>query len=203
MRTRRLLFLGAAAVAVPLLLSPAAPAKKAAVTINVTLTDSAIKLSKKTAPAGKVTFNVKNTGKAKHSFKITNKKTAALATGKTAKLVITFAKAGKFPYQSTQPGDVAKGLKGSFTVTKAPGGGANLAAGKTVFSLTGCGTCHVFAAGGGVGTVGPNLDASKMSVAGIVGIVTKGKGTMPPQAGILSTQQIQDVANFVFSSRAG
>jgi mono/diheme cytochrome c family protein len=203
-RSRRLLLLGAAVVAVPLLLTPAAPAKKAAVTIKVTLTDGAIRLSKKTAPAGKVTFTVRNTGKAKHDFRITTKKTPALARGKSAKLVITFKKAGKFPYRSTQPGDVKKGLKGTFTVTKAPaGGGTNVTAGKTVFATAGCGTCHVFKASGAVGTVGPSLDTSRMSVAGIVGIVTKGKGTMPAQSGILSAQQIKDVADYVFSARSG
>jgi mono/diheme cytochrome c family protein len=32
------------------------------------------------------------------------------------------------------------------------------AAGKTVFTSTGCGTCHTLAAAGTTGTVGPNLD---------------------------------------------
>jgi len=202
-RSRRLLVLGAAAVAVPLLLTPAAPATKSAMTINVTLSDRSIKLSKKSVPADTMTFNVKNAGKAKHSFKILAKKTPVLGPGKSAKLVVKFAKAGKFPYSSTVAGDVKRGLKGTLTVTAAAGGGTNLAAGRTVFLTAGCGGCHVLKAGGGVGTVGPNLDTSRIPLSTIVGRVTNGKGAMPPYRDQLSAKQIQDVANFIFQSRAG
>jgi len=202
MRTRRrgLLVAGVAALALPLLLSPAAPAKPSATTINVTLTEKSIKLSKKSVPAANnardtVTFKVKNAGKLKQDFKIGNKITPLLAPGKTASLKVLFAKAGKFPYQSTVTGKTKKVLKGTFTVT------ANTAVGKAVYDLAGCGTCHVFKAAGSVGTVGPNLDQSKFAVSQIVNIVTKGKGTMPAQSGILSSKQIQDVANYVYSNR--
>jgi mono/diheme cytochrome c family protein len=201
-RSRRLLVLGAAAIAVPLLLTPAAPAEKTAVTVNVTLTDTSIKLSRKSVPADTVTFSVKNAGKAKHSFKILTKKTPVLAPGRSARLVVKFAKAGKFPFSSTVAGDVKKGLKGTLTVTAPAGGGANLAAGKAVFQTTGCGGCHVLRAAGGVGAVGPNLDASMISLSGIVGRVTNGKGAMPPYRDQLTPQQIQDVANFIVKSRA-
>jgi mono/diheme cytochrome c family protein len=200
-RSRRLLVLGAAAVAVPLLLTPAAPANKSAVTINVTLTDKSIRLSKVKVPADTVTFNVKNAGKAKHSFKILTKKTAVLAPGKSAKLVVKFAKAGKFPYSSTVAGDLKKGLKGVLTVTAPAGGGANLTAGKTVFTTTGCGGCHVLKAAGGVGTVSPNLDTSAIPLSTIVGRVTNGKGAMLAYKDQLTPQQIQDVSNFIFKSR--
>jgi Copper binding proteins, plastocyanin/azurin family len=36
--------------------------------------------------------------------------------GKTAKLVVTFKKKGKYPYLCTVPGDAAAGMKGVFTV---------------------------------------------------------------------------------------
>ena len=197
-----MLFLGVVAVAAPLLLSPAAPAKPNATTINVTLTPTSIKLSKKSVPAAAnardlVTFKVKNGGKQKQDFKIGNKVTPLLAPGKTASLKVLFAKAGKFPYQSTVAGAKKKVIKGTFTVT------ANTAVGKAVYDLAGCGTCHVLKAAGSVGTVGPNLDKSKFALSQIVNIVTKGKGTMPPQGGVLSSKQIQDVANFVYSSRTG
>jgi mono/diheme cytochrome c family protein len=194
--------LGLAAVAVPLLLSPAAAAKTHATTINVTLTPTAIKLSKKSVPAAAnardlVTFKVKNGGKQKQDFKIGNKLTPLLAPGKTASIKVLFAKAGKFPYQSTVSGKTKKVIKGTFTVT------ANTAVGKAVYDLAGCGTCHVLKAAGSVGTVGPNLDTSKKALSQIVNLVTNGKGTMPAQAGVLSAKQIQDVANFVYTSRTG
>ena len=65
-----------------------------------------------------MTFAVKNTGKKDHSFQIAGKKTAVLKPGKSAKLVVTFTKAGPFTYTSTVAGDAGKGMKGTFT-TKA------------------------------------------------------------------------------------
>src|SRR5262245_24883320 len=79
------------------LLGAAAAAPKATTTINVTITDKAIKLSKKTASAGDVvTFAVKNSGKVRHNFAIAGKHTPTLAHNKTAKLAVTFSKAGSF-----------------------------------------------------------------------------------------------------------
>jgi cytochrome c553 len=206
MRTKdkRLLAFAAVVVAVPLLLTPAAPARPTAKTINVTLLDSRIALSSKTAPVGTVTFVVRNKGKAKHNFKILTKKTPTIAPGKGSKLIVKFAKKGKFPYSSTLPGDAKKGLKGVFTLTGgAPTGGTNLAAGKKVFVDTACGSCHTFKAAGSIGTIGPNLDSSGASRATIVLRVTNGKGTMTPYKDVLTAKQIQDVSDFVFQARAG
>ena len=76
--------------------------------INVTITDKAITLSKKSAPVGDVTFAVKNTGKAQHNFQIAGKTTRALKTNATATLAVKFAKAGPFAYASTLKGDAAR-----------------------------------------------------------------------------------------------
>ena len=90
---------------------------------------------------------------------------------------MTFEKAGPFAYTSAVAGDAKKGMKGTFTVkAAAPRRRGNVAAGKTVFSDTGCGACHVMKEAGTTGTVGPNLDASGASVALIVDRVTNGKG---------------------------
>ena len=61
----------------PLLLvaTSLAGASASPVTITVTARDYAFKLSAKTAPVGKVTFAVTNTGKQDHSFQIAGKKT--------------------------------------------------------------------------------------------------------------------------------
>jgi molybdate transport system substrate-binding protein len=101
-------------------LAAASAGLKATAPINVTITDKAIKLSKKTAPVGAVTFVVKNTGKATHNFRIAGKTTRTLRTNQTANLAVTFAKTGGFNYSSTVKGDAAKGLKGVLTLTAAP-----------------------------------------------------------------------------------
>jgi uncharacterized cupredoxin-like copper-binding protein len=230
MTRTRASFIVAVALVAPLLLTSGSfggrttPAASHAVTVNVTALDYSFKFSKKVAPAGKVTFVVKNAGKKLHNFKINYlvvkvkntrnvrviaKKTPILKPGKSAKVVVTFKDGGKFAYTSTVPGDAKKGMKGAFTV-KAPkptppptGGGSNLAAGKAVFVSTGCGVCHTFKAAGSTGSIGPNLDTSKLARAVVVARITTGKGTMPSYSSQLSAKQIQDVADFVFQSRAG
>jgi molybdate transport system substrate-binding protein len=101
-------------------LAAASAAPRAATTINVTLTDRAIKLSKKTAAAGDVVrFAVRNTGKARHNFSIAGRKTANLKTNQTASLAVTFSKAGNVRYSSTVRGDAARGLTGTFVLKAA------------------------------------------------------------------------------------
>jgi uncharacterized cupredoxin-like copper-binding protein len=72
-------------------------------------------LSKKSVPAGVVTFTVTNKGASTHDFKIAGKKSAILRPGKTAKLVVTLKK-GKAAYLCTLPGHAAAGMKGTLTV---------------------------------------------------------------------------------------
>jgi mono/diheme cytochrome c family protein len=85
------------------------------------------------------------------------------------------------------------------TTTSASGGG-DVAAGKDVFASAGCGGCHTLKAAGSSGTVGPNLDEKKPSRALVIKRVTNGKGAMPSFKGQLSTQQIKDVAAYVYAS---
>jgi molybdate transport system substrate-binding protein len=109
-----------AVIAGSLLLLVAASAAPRATTINVTITDKAIRLSQKAATVGSVTFAVKNSGKAIHNFRIAGKQTANLKTNQTAMVAVAFAKAGRFAYSSTVKGDAARGLKGTFTLKAAP-----------------------------------------------------------------------------------
>ena len=74
-------------------------------------------------------------------------------------------------------------------------------AGKVVFT-TNCGGCHVLDDAGTSGSVGPNLDDSQPDEALVVDRVTNGQGVMPPFAGVLTEQQIADVAAYV-STAAG
>jgi cytochrome c6 len=174
--------------------------------VGVTATDRAFRLSTKLGQVGQVAFVVQNTGKAKHDFRIAGQKTPVLVPGTGAALIVTFKRAAPYPYTSTVAGDAARGLKGTFTVR---GGGTTttteptdaLAAGKKVFMENSCASCHVLKAGGGAGTIGPNLDRSKAPREKIVIRVTYGMGAMPPYGDQLTAQQIQDVADFVFQSR--
>jgi mono/diheme cytochrome c family protein len=63
--------------------------------------------------------------------------------------------------------------------------------------------CHAFKAAGSTGTSGPNLDCSTLLSATILARIAGGKGAMQAYAGTLASQQIQDVAQFGFASRAG
>ena len=74
-------------------------------------------------------------------------------------------------------------------------------AGKVVFT-TNCGGCHVLSDAGTSGTIGPNLDDSQPDAALVVDRVTNGQGAMPPFEGVLTEQQIADVAAYV-STTAG
>jgi mono/diheme cytochrome c family protein len=74
------------------------------------------------------------------------------------------------------------------------------AAGEAVFTSSGCGACHVLAAAGATGAVGPNLDEAKPDEALIVDRVVNGKGAMPPFKSQLTDQQIADVVAFVYQS---
>ena len=64
----------------------------------------------------KVTFVFKNVGHVRHDFRINGKQTPLTRPGKTARLVVTFKKKGKYPYRCTVPGHAAAGMKGLFTV---------------------------------------------------------------------------------------
>ena len=68
------------------------------------------------AKPGTVTFAVKNVGHVEHDFRIDGKQTPLIEPGKTAQLVVSFSKSGKYPYLCTVPGHAAAGMKGVFTV---------------------------------------------------------------------------------------
>jgi uncharacterized cupredoxin-like copper-binding protein len=75
------------------------------------------RLSTKTAAKpGTVTFVFKNIGYVLHDFSISGKKTALIQPGRSARLVVTFKKKGKYPFRCTVPGHAAAGMKGVFTV---------------------------------------------------------------------------------------
>ena len=61
-----------------------------------------------------------------------------------------------------------------------------------------CGTCHTLQAAGSTGDIGPNLDQLNAKISRIISVVTDGIGVMPPWGGILSEEEIEAVAYYVF-----
>jgi uncharacterized cupredoxin-like copper-binding protein len=88
-----------------------------ATTIQVKGGEFFLHLSTKLVPKlTKVMFVFKNIGHAAHDFSIDGKTTPIIQPGTTAKLVVTFKKAGKYPYLCTVPGHAAAGMKGTLSV---------------------------------------------------------------------------------------
>ena len=63
-----------------------------------------------------------------------------------------------------------------------------------------CGTCHVLKSVGSSGDIGPNLDQLKPSLDQIIYAVTNGIGVMQSWEGILTKEEIEAVAYYVFKS---
>ena len=63
-----------------------------------------------------------------------------------------------------------------------------------------CGVCHTLQAAGSTGDIGPNLDQLKAQMAQIIAVVTNGIGVMPSWEGILTYEEIEAVAYYVFNS---
>ena len=63
-----------------------------------------------------------------------------------------------------------------------------------------CGVCHTLQAATSIGEIGPNLDMLKPQKAQIIYAVTNGVGVMPAWEGILTTEEIESVAYYIFKS---
>ncbi len=85
--------------------------------VSVTSKEFSFKLSRKSAPHGKVTFKLTNKGSLKHDFKIAGKKTKLLGKNKSDSITVTLKKGKKYTYICTVPGHAAAGMKGTFKAT--------------------------------------------------------------------------------------
>ena len=63
-----------------------------------------------------------------------------------------------------------------------------------------CGVCHTLQAAGSEGQIGPDLDVLKPQMNKIIAVVTNGIGVMQAWEGILSYEEIEAVAYYVFHS---
>lgn len=63
-----------------------------------------------------------------------------------------------------------------------------------------CGMCHTLQAARSEGQIGINLDQLKPLMAQVIAEVTNGNGVMPAFEGMLSSEEIDAVAYYVFES---
>ena len=63
-----------------------------------------------------------------------------------------------------------------------------------------CGVCHTLQAAESKGQIGPNLDQLKPQISQIIFAVTNGIGVMQSWEGILTYEEIEAVAYYVFNS---
>ena len=63
-----------------------------------------------------------------------------------------------------------------------------------------CGVCHTQQSAGSEGQIGPNLDILKPQIPQIISAVTNGIGVMQAWQGILTHEEIEAVAYYIFNS---
>jgi cbb3-type cytochrome c oxidase subunit III len=123
--------------------------------------------------------------------------------------VATYTNGKKFTTQTPMPANLVTGQDAidvaAYVASVAGAGGPAASPGSTGTSgsaifKSNCGSCHTLAAAGTSGTVGPDLDQLKPSMAIVVHQVTNGGAIMPAFKGKLSPAQIQAVAKYVSSS---
>jgi mono/diheme cytochrome c family protein len=94
-------------------------------------------------------------------------------------------------------GDAAEGDSGDAAGGGAAGGATPV--GQEIFKQS-CAGCHTLADAGATGSVGPNLDDTRLDEAGIAAMVRSGGGGMPSFGGTLQPEQIDEVAAYVASA---
>ena len=88
-------------------------------TINVSVTDQRVALSRSTIEIGTVSFEVHNKTKTAYRFSIAGKSTPKVAPGATTTLILGLVNAERYSYELTPASQGAKTLKGTLTVTAA------------------------------------------------------------------------------------
>ena len=63
-----------------------------------------------------------------------------------------------------------------------------------------CGVCHVLQEAESEGQIGPNLDILKPQISQIIAAVKNGIGVMQAWEGILTNEEIEAVAYYIFNS---
>jgi uncharacterized cupredoxin-like copper-binding protein len=95
-----------------------APRTAGTTKVAVSATEFAFKLSRKTAPVGRVVFTLTNNGQLPHDIRIGGKTSQLVGPGSSTTLTVKFTKTGRYQYLCTVPGHAAQGMEGKLTVTK-------------------------------------------------------------------------------------
>ena len=123
-------------------------------------------------------------------------------------VVATYTNNKHFTTTPSMPADIVTGQDAkdvaayvaSVAGTGATAGSGSIGATGDAIFKSQCAGCHTLAAAGATGTVGPDLDQLKPSMAIVVHQVTNGGSIMPAFKGKLTPAQIQAVAKYVSSS---
>jgi glucose/arabinose dehydrogenase len=98
----------------------AAKPKPSRTSVNVTLVDFKIRLSRTSVPVGTVVFHVTNRGATVHDLVLPGRgKTRLLRPRQSQTILVRFAKKGTYAYRCSVPGHAALGMKGVLGVGKA------------------------------------------------------------------------------------
>lgn len=97
------------------------PKPKPTVAVRVVARDFSYVLSRTAVPAGRVRFTVVNRGAVAHDFAIGTRKTRLLQPGRSAVLLVTFARGARVAFRCTVPGHAALGMRGTLAVGTTPG----------------------------------------------------------------------------------
>jgi uncharacterized cupredoxin-like copper-binding protein len=84
--------------------------------VKVVAKDYSFTLSRRSVPAGRVTFDVRNTGATGHDFQIGGHTSTIVGPGKTTRLTVTL-KRGSYKYKCTVDSHAQMGMKGVLRVT--------------------------------------------------------------------------------------
>lgn len=77
-----------------------------------------------------------------------------------------------------------------------------MAEGRRLFTAFSCGACHVLAAAGGQGHVGPALDGNRtLSRDYTADVIANGRNAMPAFAGQMSDEEIATLAAYIMAAK--
>ena len=80
----------------------------------------------------------------------------------------------------------------------APLSAEQVEASRTLFNDFSCGACHALGDAGGTGQIGPALDGNaNLDKAYVVSRVANGQGAMPGFGGMISAEQIDQLARYI------
>ena len=94
----------------------AASARTSTKVVRIAATDFKFRLTPRTVPAGRITFEIRNDGQAMHDFAIHGHTSKTISPGGSTRLTLTLRR-GSYPYRCTVDDHARLGMKGVLRVT--------------------------------------------------------------------------------------